>query len=178
MNITDDTTTTAGAGNDPGASAGTTASTPDETTLTQAQVNALLAKERRDTEKRLKIQADEQAAAARGEWELIAQQRTAERDAHAAKLEALEAQHAALTETLGKAAQKRLKALPEELRALAPADAAALLPWLDQAEAAAVKLLASANPGTPTGPRGVGRQTPTNSSADLVAQKRRQIGGL
>lgn len=116
--------------------------------------------------------AQEKQAAERGEWEKVA----TERAQRIADLETqltpatkrLEAFEAELTRQL----QKRVRALPAEIREMQPdGDALALLAWVDKAEAAAAKI---AQPlGTPAGPRGTGIVPRADAdAASVLAQKR------
>lgn len=124
----------------------------------------------RDAEQR---QRADQEAAAKGEFEKLATER-------AQRLAQIEPEHTALTERytalvelVEKQAQQRIRALPEELRALKPeGDVTTLLDWLGKAEAAAAKLTSPRTPGTPTGPRGPGNETPTGIAPDVAALKR------
>jgi DNA repair exonuclease SbcCD ATPase subunit len=98
-----------------------------------------------------------------------------------AERDRLQAERDELAAALDRTAKARLKALPDELQRLAPEDSPTrLLAWLDEAEKAAKKLTAQpTSPGTPSGPRGTGAQALVQpNQADLLAQKRRQIGSL
>lgn len=190
--VTETTTSTAGAGTTPGADSGS--STPpaspagDVKTFTQEDVNRLLAEEKRrakaaaDAETaRQRQAAAEEAAAKAGEWQTVAQQREERAKAAEQAAEALRAERDALAAELEADLKPRVKALPDELRDLVPADApyAQRLAMVRKLETAAKKLTAQATPGTPTGPRGIGGQpAPLGAGADLLDQKRRLIGGL
>ncbi|MBC8076961.1 MAG: hypothetical protein H7Y32_12865 [Chloroflexales bacterium] len=141
-------------------------------TLTQAQFNAAIAKERRVWEQQQKKAADDAAAAARGEYEQIATSRAQEIAALRGELEQRDTRLTALADTLEQHVKGRLRALPEELRALAPeGDVAQRFAWLEQAEKAAAKLAQQPPAGTPPGPRNLGSVTTTG--VDLAEQKRR-----
>lgn len=125
-------------------------------------------------------QAADEAAAQRGEFERLAGERQQ-------RIAALETEHATAAERLTayetemeRQIKTRLKGLPEEIKAMAPeGDALARFGWLEKAEAAAQKLVATRTPGTPSGPRGNGASsTGTTNADDLKAQKRARIGGL
>lgn len=192
--VTEQATTTAGAGTTPGASEGSgtpPAPTAGERVFTQAELNAFLAEERRKAdekrkadEARARAQAAEEAAAKAGEWQTVAEQRKAAAEAAQAERDRLQAERDDLAAVVERTIKARLKSLPDELAALAPEGTPAQrLAWLENAEKAAAKLNAGAaprTPGTPSGPRGIGgQQTPLGATeADLLAQKRRQIGGL
>jgi hypothetical protein len=148
-------------------------------TLTQEQFNAALAEEKRKWKAQqdaaaaeIKRKADEAAAAEKGEFEKLATDR-------ATRIAALEAEHTTAAEQLTKYQEEmerqikaRLRALPEEIRAMAPeGDALMRFAWLEKAEQAAQKLAATRTPGTPPGPRGSGA-VPAANPTDLIAQKR------
>lgn len=157
-------------------------------TLSQEQFNAALAAEKRKWKQeqetaaqRAKQEAEDAAATQRGEFERLAGER-------AARITALEQEQTTTTERLTayeaemeRQIKARLKALPEEIRAMAPeGDALARYAWLEKAEAAASKLAASRTPGTPSGPRGTGgtQSAAPGNQQDLIAQKRARMGGL
>jgi hypothetical protein len=131
-------------------------------------------------EQAAKAEADKQAAA-RGEFEKLATERgaqlekiEAEKIAAAARLTAYEAE-------MERQIAARLKALPDEIKAMAPdGDALTRYAWLEKAESAARKLVTTRTPGTPSGPRGSGAQQLANGTneADLIAKKRAQVGGI
>jgi colicin import membrane protein len=187
--ITDTAITTPGAGSPDAAAGGATpAPTPGERTFTQDDVERIV-KDRlaaeQDRAKRAQAEAArkaaEEAAAKAGEWQTVAEQRKAAAEAAEAARASLEARYAALAETVTKQARAQLKALPDELKALAPAgdDPAALIAWLEQVRPLAAKLQTPPTPGTPAGPRGSGAATPGGPSPDdLLAQKRARIGAL
>lgn len=192
--ITDAVTTTAGAGDTPGTAAGggtsAASTTPEGRTFTQEDVNRLLAEERRKAdekrradEARARAQAAEEAAAKSGEWQTLAEQRKAAQEAAERRAQEIEARLAAANEVINASIKARAKGLPDELRALLPADdadPATRLATLEKLEIAARKLSAQATPGTPAGPRGTGgiAQVAGVPDADILAQKRRMIGGL
>jgi hypothetical protein len=156
-------------------------------TLTQEQFNAAIAAEKRrwkaeqaQAETRAKQEAEDAARAAQGEFQALAEQRqqriTALETEHATTAERLTAYEAEMERQI----KARLRALPEEIRAMAPeGDALARYAWLEKAETAAAKLAATRTPGTPSGPRGTGAagSVATNND-DLIAKKRASIGGL
>jgi hypothetical protein len=191
--VTEATTTTAGAGTDPGAATGAGTqpggtSTAAERTFTQDDVNRLLAEEKRkakaaaDAESaRQKAAAAEEAAKAAGEWEQVAVQREQRATAAEGERDSLRAERDALAAEIEAEIKPRLRALPETLRDLVPSDAspAARLAAVRKLEAAAATLAAQQTPGTPTGPRGNGATAPTGATPeDLKNQKRARIGGL
>lgn len=156
--------------------------------FTQEQFNAALAEEKRkwkkqqdETAAELKRKADDEAAAARGEFEKIAGERGARVTALETELEGLrtstQERLTALETEMGRQIKARLKELPEEIKAMAPeGDTLTRFAWLDKAEAAAAKLTAAPSApkpplGTPPGPRGSGTATNTHTP-DLAAQKR------
>jgi hypothetical protein len=189
---TEQAPTTGGAGI-PGASEGgaTPAPTPaaSEKTFTQADLDRLL-KERLAEEKQradraraaAEAKAAEEAAAKAGEWQTVAEQRKAAAEQAEATAQRLQAERDELAAVVERTVKARQKTLPDELRDLMPAGTPAQqLAWLEQAEKAAAKLGGQPRtPGTPAGPRGIGGQpTPVGATADdIIAQKRRQIGGL
>ena len=187
---TDTAITTPGAGSPDAAAGGATpAPTPGEQrTFTQDELERIvkdrLAAEQeraRRTQAEAARRAAEEAAAKAGEWQTVAEQRKAAAEAAEQRAASLEERYAALAETVTKQARAQLKALPDELKALAPAgdDPAALLTWLDQVRPLAAKLTTASTPGTPAGPRGIGGAAPASVTPDdLIAQKRRLIGGL
>jgi HPt (histidine-containing phosphotransfer) domain-containing protein len=102
---------------------------------------------------------------------------TAERDRLATEHASLGERHTALAAQVEKLVKAQLAELPEQIRELAPSgdDLAARLEWIAKAKKAA----APTSPGTPSGPRGTGAQALVQpNQADLLAQKRRQIGSL
>jgi uncharacterized coiled-coil protein SlyX len=171
--ITESTTTTAGAGTTPGADTGTgtqPGTTAAERTFTQAEVNAFLAEQKRkdeqrakDAEARARQQEAEKAAAAAGEWQTVAEQRKAAADEAerraadaAGRVEHLEARLAAQAAVVEKLIKAQLAELPEAIRELAPGgdDLTARLEWVAKARKAAATQPAAT--GTPAGPRGTG----------------------
>ena len=151
--------------------------------FSQEDVNRFVAEERRKwqaTQKeaadKAKREADDKAAAERGEYERLAAERgsrvatlEAEATTTAERLSAYEAE-------MERQIKARLRALPEEIRAMAPeADTLARFAWLDKAEAAAAKLgqaQAQAAPGTPRGPVGGGAPAAIGATGDTLQQKR------
>ena len=190
--ITDPATSTAGAGTTPGAGTGgstSAATTPEgEKRFTQAEVNAFLAEERRKAdekrkadEARAKAQAAEAAAKESGEWKTLAETVTHERDRLSAEHTATTERYAALAGQVEALIKAQLKELPDEIAALAPGgdDLAARLEWVAKARKAASKVATAQTPGTPSGPRGAGAAAVVQpSQADLIEQKRRQIGAF
>lgn len=190
MIVTEGAQTSTDAGASGGAQAGssTQAATTGERTLTQEQFNAALAEEKRTWKRqqdeaaaKLKREADEAAAAQRGEWERLANERAAERDRVSSERDAAAAELDALRAEIEAEIKPRLKALPEELRDLVPADGtpAQRLAAVRKLEAAASKLagVAPGGRGTPSGPRG-SQATATAPADDILASKRARIGGL
>lgn len=155
-------------------------------TLTQEQVNAIVAEERRKWKAAqdaaaaaARRKADEAAAQAAGEWQTVAQAAQAERDRLAAARTADAARLTALTESMEKQINARVRALPEALRDLIPADADVLTRYdlIGKAEAAAQTLAGDAPPrGTHAGPS---RSQAAAASADeaILADKRARFGG-
>jgi hypothetical protein len=75
-------------------------------------------------------------------------------------------------EEMERQAKARVRALPDELKAMAPeGDVLALYSWLTKAEAAAAKLAPKPATGTPPGPQGQGI-APMATPNDLIARKR------
>lgn len=189
---TDPALTTDGAGS-PGATTGGATPAPqtaDGRTFTQDDVDrvvkARLAEEQQRQDKARKVAADkaaEETARKAGEWQALADSATRERDRLSSEHETLTARHTALQEAAEAIVKDALKELPEAIRALAPGgdDLALRLAWIRNARKAAADLgAAPRTPGTPAGPRGTGGATgaqATNQDA-LLAQKRRQVGGL
>ena len=151
--------------------------TPIAPVFNQDQVNKLIAAERRKIEAENKRKADEAAAAAAGQWQTLAEQRAAEVASIRTASEQLQTQLDTALELINAEAERRIKALPAELRAMKPeGDALALYSWLPKAEAAAQKLAKPADApaaGTPAGPRGAG-SAPTGgiSTTELINRKR------
>lgn len=153
--------------------------TAAERSLTQEQFNAALAEEKRKWKKQqddaaaeARRKADEAAAQAAGEWEKLATTTAAERDRLAAEQTAAAERVTALEAAMGKQIAARIKALPEALRDLIPAEADVLTRYelIGKAEAAAATLAGSQAPrGTHAGPS---RSQATPPADDLVAQKR------
>lgn len=168
--------TDTGTGSTPDAPAGTPPAATSEPGLTQAQVNAILAKERKAWEAAAKQRADDDLKAKQGEWEALATQRQQALDRTQAELESRDQRLAALSEEMDKQAKARVRVLPDELKAMAPeGDVLALYAWLSKAEAAAAKLAPKPATGTPPGPRGTG-SAPMSTPDDLIARKRAQGG--
>lgn len=154
--------------------------------FSQDDVNRFVAEEKRkwkqqqdEATNRAKQQAEEAAASARGEFEQLATER-------ASRIVALESEHQTVTERLTameaeieRQVKARLRALPEEIRAMAPdADALTRYAWLEKAETAAAKLVQVVpTNGTPGGPRGIGTAVATATDTDLIAKKRAQMTG-
>lgn len=152
--------------------------------FTQDQLNAAIAEEKRKWKQAQAAEVAEAArkaaeaeAATKGEFEKLATDRQA-------RITALEAEQATSTERLvayegemERQIKARLRALPEEIRAMAPeGDTLARFAWLDKAEAAAQKLSATQTPGTPTGPRGTGAAPPIAATATDLASKKKASG--
>ncbi len=150
--------------------------------FTQEELNALLAKERKETERRLKQQAEDDLKVKQGEFQSLAEQKAARVAELEAAKQTTEDRLAAISEAMTRQAEARLKALPAEIKAMAPeGDVLALYTWLEKAETAAQKLTTqkTALAGTNTGPSGTGSGvTGTTNNADLIAEKRARIGGL
>jgi hypothetical protein len=149
-------------------------------TFTQDQFNTAMAEEKRKWKaqqdaaaERARKEAEDKAAQEKGEFEKLATDR-------ATRITALEAEHTTAQEQLTKYQEEmerqikaRLKALPDEIKAMAPeGDTLMRFAWLDKAEQAAQKLTATRTPGTPPGPRGSGAVPATNGTPDLIAQKK------
>lgn len=176
--------TGAGAGNQPSVQqgTGTQPDTSGDRRFTQDEINAILAREKKqwradeDTKiARARQQADDEAKAKQGEFQALADQRATKITELEAKSQGAEERLTAISEAMEKQAKARMKALPEEIRAMAPeGDVLALYTWLEKAEAAAAKLGTQApRPnGTPPGPRGTGAASVVSNTADLIAQKR------
>ena len=191
---TETTATTDGAGTSPGAGSGAgtqpNASAADAKTLTQADVNAIIAREKtawrqqQETETaRTKAAAAEAAAAQAGEWQSVAEQRKAAADAAEQRATTAQAERDVLAETLEREIKTRAKALPEKMRDLLPTDVppAQRYAMLVKLEAAVGELAPPASRSTPTGPRGTGGlalAAAGNADAALIEDKRRRIGGL
>lgn len=144
--------------------------------MSQAQVNAILAKERKAWQTAADTKAADDLKVKQGEWEALASQRKADLDRTQAELERRDERLAALSEEMDKQAKARVRALPDEIRAMAPeGDVLALYAWLTKAEAAAAKLAPKPATGTPPGPRGNGA-APMSTPDDLIARKRASGG--
>lgn len=158
--------------------------------FTQEQLNAAIADEKRKWKQQQDQQvaeakrvAAETEAAAKGEFEKLATER-------GTRLTALETEHTTTTAQLTayQAAMEvqikaRVKALPEELRdLLVEGDVLTRYEQLGKLEAAAAKLapVAPTTPRqTPSGPRGPGSGPSVQpNNADLLAEKRAQVGGF
>lgn len=153
---------------------------PAAPAFNQEQLNKLLAAERRKVEGELKKKADEAAAEAAGQWQTLAEQRAAEVTSIRATSEQLQTQLDTALELINAEAERRIKALPAELRAMKPeGDALALYRWLPAAEAAASKLTKPADApaaGTPAGPRGAGSAPAGGMSATELVNRKRASG--
>lgn len=140
----------------------------------QADVDRIVKQRLEDDRRARKREADEQKAKEQGEWQQVATQ-------HESRVKELEPQietvtserdsYATLVDTLIK---PRLKALPDELRALMPDEATPQqrVEQLIKLEAAASKLQGQRTPGTPSGPVGTGAIEVGHAPTDLIARKR------
>lgn len=150
---------------------------PAAPAFNQEQVNKMIAAERRKVEAELKRKADEQAAEAAGQWQTLAEQRAAEVASLRTASETTQAQLTTALALIEAEAERRIKALPAEIRAMKPeGDAIAIYSWLPKAETAASKLAgqpATPPAGTPAGPRGAG-SAPSQaiSASELIMRKR------
>ena len=133
--------TPTGAGTQPAPTAGAT--------LTQEQVNAILADEKRTWKRqqdeaaaKVKREAEEAAAKQAGEWEKLATTAATERDRVTAEHTTATERLTALTDAMEKQIKARIKALPDELQGLIPdtADVLTRYELIGKAEAAAAKL--------------------------------------
>jgi hypothetical protein len=139
------------------------------------EVNTELKKLRewQQAQERERQAAADKAAAERGEWEKVATERQQRITDLESRLTPATERLSALEGEIGKQVQKRVRALPAEIREMQPdGDVLALLSWVDKAEAAAAKLGTTAPSGTPPGPRGNG-MAPRADAGDLVTQKRK-----
>lgn len=140
------------------------------------EVNTELKKLRewQQAQERERQAAAEKAAAERGEWEKVATDRQQKISDLEAKLTPATERLSALEAEIARQVQKRVRALPAEIREMQPdGDVLALLSWVDKAEAAAAKLAPATTAGTPSGPRGTGTAPRTDTdAASLLAQKR------
>ncbi len=183
-------TTDTQAGN-PAAEPQTTTAAPG--TFTQEQINTFIANEKRQWQSAQKaaadkIKADAEAAAAaeKGEFKTLAEQRAA----RIAELEATDGSRqerlTALEAEIKAQSDARLKALPKEIAEMKPEtdDPLIVYRWLARAEQAAVKLTGAAQPivnrGTPPGPRNSGALAVASNgpSNDVLAEKRARMGSL
>jgi acyl-CoA reductase-like NAD-dependent aldehyde dehydrogenase len=158
--------------------------------FTQDQFNAAIAEEKRKWKQQQTAEVAEAArkaaeteAAAKGEFEKLATER-------GTRLQALEAEHTttttradALATAMEAQIKARIKALPDELRdLLVDGDVLTRYEQLGKLEAAAAKLVPAApapRRDSPSGPRGPGSgPTPQSNNADLIAEKRAQVGGI
>ena len=147
---------------------GTQPETAAEKKFSQAEVNRMMAEDRRKT----KAAADEAQRIKAGEFEALATERKTRLDETEAELERLKQQNAAYETRLETDLKARIKALPEEMRDLVAGETLdARAASLDKVEAAAKKLIAQRTPGTPSGPRGNGGST-GNTMEKLIADKR------
>lgn len=170
------TDTVAGISTD--APAGTAATSPanDGKVLTQEQFNAALAKERKAWEASAKARSDEEIKIKQGEWEAVANERKQALDKLTAEIADRDSRLQTFAEEMERQAKARVRALPDELKAMAPeGDVLALYSWLSKAEAAAAKLAPKPATGTPPGPQGQG-MAPMATSNDLIARKRASGG--
>jgi hypothetical protein len=139
------------------------------------EVNTELKKLRewQQAQERERQAAADKAAAERGEWEKVATERQQRITDLESRLTPATERLSALEGEISKQVQKRVRALPAEIREMQPdGDVLALLSWVDKAEAAAAKLGTTAPSGTPPGPRGNG-MAPRADAGDLVTQKRK-----
>jgi hypothetical protein len=133
--------------------------------------------QKREAAEKAKAEKD---AAARGEWERLATERQAKLEAAEQGQQTAAERLTAYEAEMERQIKARLRALPEELRALIPeGDALTRYTQLEKVEAAATKLAATRTPGTPSGPRGTGAAgSVATTNDDLIAKKRASIGGL
>lgn len=163
------------------AAAATPPAPAEEKKFSQADFDAAI-KERLERERKTaseKHQKDKDAAAEQerikaGESQAVAEERLTKLQAAEAERDRLKTDHAALVEVVKKENQARMKALPEELRAMIPDgdDVTAQRELIIKAEAAAAKLGISRAPGTPPGPRGSGAPNGTPPAEAAAAKKR------
>lgn len=171
-----------GAGNQPSVQPGSgTQPESGDRRFSQDELNAFLAREKAkwksDQEAKIareRQQAEDDAKAKQGEYQTLADQRATRIAELETKSQSTDERLTALSEAMEKQAKAHMKALPEEIKAMAPqGDVLALYDWLEKAEVAAAKLTAQLRtPGTPAGPKGNGQATATTSTSDLIAQKR------
>lgn len=169
-----------------------TTTTATEKTFTQAELDRVVQQRLAEEKDRAKkaVQKDKEAAdeAARlkaGEFETLATERGAKVTTLEQQVETLTAQLKTYQDAIAAQLTERVKALPEELRALDPdGDPVARLAWLVKAEAAAKKLAPTATTttvttGTPRGAASIATSSGSNATAaEVEARKRRDYGGF
>ncbi|HXH59677.1 hypothetical protein [Iamia sp.] len=189
-----------GGGGAGGAGDGKQGETP-KLPATQAELDALMANARRsietDLDKRAKRLADEEvtrredaaktererkAAEDRGEFDKVRTGLERERDTHKADADALKAERDRAIEVLSKQIESRRDALPDEVKATFPADAAPLaqIEWLDSpAIQGWVKALGAQTDTYRDALRGAAGVIPQSrgdmTDAQRVAQERQQL---
>lgn len=158
-----------------------------EARFTQEEVNRFLAEEKRKFKQqmeaeqlRAKATADAEALAKAGEFQQLAEQRQVRLSQIEQELQADKERAEAYAAAMEQQLKARLKALPEEIRAMDPGgDILTRYEWVGKAEAAAQKLIQQRPAGTPGGPRGTGGAPPAGPNLDdLKDQHRARIGGL
>jgi membrane protein involved in colicin uptake len=125
-----------------------TAKTEEAKTLTQEEVNKLIAKTKREAEEKHKRESeeakrkqDEEEAKKKGEFETLAKTYEGERDAAKAERDEYKSKYEKLAESVRASAKAEIDALPEHIRTLAPSsdDLDLLLEWLPKAKQAVGK---------------------------------------
>lgn len=150
--------------------------------FSQADLNRILAQERRLWQKqqeeaatRARQQAEDEARAKQGEYQQLAEQRATRLTQMETEQQQASERLTAYQTAMEQQLKARLRALPEEIRAMDPGgDVLQRYDWVAKAEAAAQKLAVQRTPGTPSGPEGTGgSQVLSNGSVEsIIAQKR------
>jgi hypothetical protein len=172
---------------DAGATGGTQGGqTAEAPKLTQEQFNAALAAEKRKWQQAQAAEvaeagrkAAEQEAAAKGEWERLANERGAKVTELEQSTVGATERLAAYEDVLTAQIKARVKTLPEAARSKLPeGNPLSQLAWLDAVEAA----VAAATPTPPRQtPPGGGRTSASSAAPSMdaiIADKRARIGGL
>jgi seryl-tRNA synthetase len=125
-------------------------------------------KARKETEARAKAQ---------GEWEKLATDKDTELTALKPQLQTAQERLAAYEQLMTDEIKERMKALPDEIKAMKPdGDVLQQRTWLQKAEAAAAKLSIARSPGTPAGPTGSGGTSTPHTTVEEIAARKRASG--
>lgn len=146
--------------------------------FTQADLDRIAGEARKSEREKAKREKEEEDKARQeaadkeaGKHKELAAKFEKERDDMKSDLDALQTKHDALCEKLTAIVEADIKALPEELRSLAPSSLEDRLEWLPKAKTTAAKLERDPAPGNPKGPRSTGTNQP-DAVKDAIARKR------